>query len=169
MTSLSFEPVATPNDIARLAALAEEIWYDYYVPLIGREQVAYMVGKFQSVGAIAEQIDQGYEYFLVLAGDSRRLIGYTAVQEQDDGAMFISKVYLLREERGHGTGRRLMAFIEDLAQKRGLERLWLTVNKGNAAVAAYERLGFVIAESIVMDIGSGFVMDDYRMEKDLSA
>jgi GNAT superfamily N-acetyltransferase len=61
-----------------------------------------------------------------------------------------------------------MAFIEDLAKKWGLARLWLTVNKGNPAVAAYERLGFRIAEAIVMDIGSGYVMDDFRMEKHLS-
>ena len=58
-----------------------------------------------------------------------------------------------------------MEFIEQLARRRGLNLLWLTVNKGNPAVNAYERLGFRIATDLVMDIGVGFVMDDYRMEK----
>ena len=60
-----------------------------------------------------------------------------------------------------------MEFIEQLARRRGLKLLWLTVNKGNPAVKAYERLGFRIAADLVMDIGGGFVMDDYRMEKPL--
>jgi hypothetical protein len=32
-------------------------------------------------------------------------------------------------------------------------------------VQAYERLGFRIVEALVMDIGGGYVMDDYKMEK----
>jgi ribosomal protein S18 acetylase RimI-like enzyme len=58
-----------------------------------------------------------------------------------------------------------MEFIEQLACQRGFTRVWLTVNKGNPSVKVYERLGFRIAKDLVMDIGNGFVMDDYRMEK----
>jgi len=36
-------------------------------------------------------------------------------------------------------------------------------------VQAYQRLGFRIAADLVMDIGGGYVMDDYRMEKALEA
>lgn len=60
-----------------------------------------------------------------------------------------------------------MEFIERLARQRSLGLLWLTVNKGNPAVYAYERMGFRIAADLVMDIGSGFCMDDFRMEKSL--
>ncbi len=168
MNSLTFEPVRTPEDIAALADLAREIWFEYYVSLIGHEQVEYMVAKFQSAPAMAAQIAQGYEYFRVQQAD-RGTIGYAAVQEQADRSLFISKLYLLRDCRGRGTGRQIMAFIEDLAGERGLMGLWLTVNKGNPAVAAYQRLGFHVAEAIVADIGNGFVMDDFRMEKHLPA
>ncbi len=52
----------------------------------------------------------------------------------------------------------------------GAHRLILSVNKRNAqAIAAYKRNGFVIAESVVTDIGGGFVMDDYVMAKGISA
>jgi len=54
-----------------------------------------------------------------------------------------------------------------LARARGLSLLWLTVNKGNPSVQVYRRLGFRIAADLMMDIGGGFVMDDYRMEKTL--
>jgi GNAT superfamily N-acetyltransferase len=163
---VQFVPVTTPQQIDAIAGLAHEIWYEYYVALIGRAQVDYMVPKFQSSVAVAGQIREGYDYFLIRL-DGRN-IGYCAVQSDPaNGSLFLSKLYLLRDARGGGTGRVCMEFIEQLARRRGLNLLWLTVNKGNPAVKAYERLGFRIAADLVMDIGGGFVMDDYRMEKSL--
>jgi GNAT superfamily N-acetyltransferase len=162
-------PVTTPEQVAIVAALAHEIWYEFYVPLIGRAQVDYMVDKFQNVPAIHTQIAQGYEYFLVRRESAAGDIGYCAVQEQPGRMMFLSKFYLHHAARGSGTGRRCMELIEGLARRRGLSLLWLTVNKGNPSVQAYQRLGFRIAAELVMDIGGGFVMDDYRMEKALQA
>jgi GNAT superfamily N-acetyltransferase len=168
---IQFVPVTTPQQVDVIAGLAHEIWYEYYVPLIGRAQVDYMVSTFQSGTAVQQQLRDGYEYFLIEAGMTERdgrPIGYSAVQPQPaDGSLFLSKLYLLRDARGGGTGRVCMEFIEQLARRRGLKLLWLTVNKGNPAVKAYERLGFRIAADLVMDIGGGFVMDDFRMEKPL--
>lgn len=167
---LQFVPVTQAEQIAAVAALAHEIWYEVYVPLIGRAQVDYMVGKFQQASAIQAQIEQGYEYFLVRSeATSGADIGYCALQEQPGPVMFISKFYLHSAARGSGTGRSCMEFIEGLARRRGINRLWLTVNKGNPSVHIYRRLGFRIATELVMDIGGGFVMDDYRMEKTLHA
>jgi len=165
-TSIRFVPVGSEQQLGVIAGLAHEIWYEYYVPLIGRAQVDYMVSKFQSSGAMAQQLRDGYEYFLTERDGQS--IGYCAVQAQPaQQSLFLSKLYLLRDARGAGTGRVCMEFIEQLARRRGLRLLWLTVNKGNPAVKAYERLGFRIAANLVMDIGAGFVMDDYRMEKSL--
>jgi GNAT superfamily N-acetyltransferase len=93
-------------------------------------------------------------------------VGYAAIRyDASDARLFISKLYLLAAHRKSGAGRESLAMIERMARERGATHLWLTVNKGNPSVRAYERLGFQIAEAIVMDIGGGFVMDDYRMEK----
>jgi ribosomal protein S18 acetylase RimI-like enzyme len=169
--TVEFVPVRSEAQLAVVAELAREIWYEYYVALIGRAQVDYMVAKFQSVSAMAQQMREGYEYFLLARAG--RNVGYCAVQAQTDnqtgeGSLFISKLYVLQQERGAGTGRLCMEFIEQLARSRGLQLLWLTVNKGNPAVNAYKRLGFRIARDLVIDIGGGFVMDDYRMEKPLA-
>jgi GNAT superfamily N-acetyltransferase len=169
--TLQFVPVSTSEQLATVAALAHEIWYEFYVPLIGRPQVDYMVAKFQNAVAMQSQIDQGYEYFLVKQQDTNGMatdLGYCAVQEQDGSALFLSKFYLHKSARGSGTGRKCMEFIEGLARRRGLSLLWLTVNKGNPSVQAYQRMGFRIAADLVMDIGGGYVMDDYRMEKPLT-
>src|SRR5688572_462087 len=139
---VQFIPARSDQQLALIAELAHEIWYEYYVPLIGREQVDYMVSKFQSRTAMAQQVREGYEYFLTRL--ETRNIGYCAVQVQEQ-SLFLSKLYLLRDARGAGTGRLCMEFIEQLARRRGLKLLRLTVNKGNPAVKAYERLGFTVA------------------------
>jgi ribosomal protein S18 acetylase RimI-like enzyme len=80
------------------------------------------------------------------------------------------KIYLHPAWQGRGLGSLLLRHCEREVCKLGAERLLLTVNKRNAkAIAAYQRNGFAIKESIVMDIGRGFVMDDYVMAKDLKS
>jgi ribosomal protein S18 acetylase RimI-like enzyme len=160
-------PVTTAAQVAEVARMARVIWNEYYVQLIGQAQVDYMVAKFQTAEAMQAQIDSGYEYFHIRQGAD--VIGYAAIRhDAADARVFISKLYVLAEHRKSGVGRKCLEMIEVLARERGARHLWLTVNKGNPSVKAYERLGFSIAEAIVMDIGGGFVMDDYRMEKPVS-
>lgn len=157
-------PVATSAQVAQVAGMAREVWNEYYVPLIGQAQVDYMVAKFQSAEAMQSQIDSGYEYFCIQK--SGQVVGYAATRhDAADRRVFISKLYLLAAHRKSGAGRGALALIEARARSLGATHLWLTVNKGNASVHAYERLGFRIVEALVADIGSGFVMDDYKMEK----
>ena len=162
--SVELVPVRTPAPLADVERMAREIWYEYYVPIIGLAQVDYMVAKFQTAEAMQAQIAEGYEYFQIQQGADA--IGYAAIRhDAADASVFISKLYLLAAHRKSGTGRKALALIEAIARGRDANKLWLTVNKGNPSVRAYERLGFRIVEALVMDIGGGYVMDDYRMER----
>ena len=168
--TIHIEPATSAAQIERIARLANEIWYEYYVPLIGKAQVDYMVARFQSAAAMLDQVTgDGYHYFMILEDmpkEGEALLGYFAMQPQPaQCAMFISKLYLHVRGRGRGTGRMALEFIERESSRQGLNTLWLTVNKGNPAVSTYQQWGFRIAAAIVTDIGNGFVMDDYRMEK----
>ena len=70
---------------------------------------------------------------------------------------------------GTGIGARALAEVERLAREKGAHRLVLNVNKHNdKAIKAYQRAGWTVAEVVVVDIGNGFVMDDYVMAKELS-
>ncbi|MBN2842026.1 MAG: GNAT family N-acetyltransferase [Sedimentisphaerales bacterium] len=161
-----FLEVDNDNLIAKTAALATEIWTEHYLPIIGPEQVSYMLAKFQSPAAIASQIRQGYRYFLI-EDEMAAITGYFAVRIDSNG-MFLSKFYVKRSCRGKGLGRQAFAFIEKLATDNGLGLIWLTVNKNNtASIKIYKKLGFIIADKVVTDIGNGYVMDDYKMEKQL--
>ena len=157
-------PITHAAQVADVARMAHQVWNEYYVPIIGQAQVDYMVAKFQSAEAMQSQIDSGYEYFHIQ--QSGEIVGYAAIRhDADDARVFISKLYLLAAHRKSGAGRQTLALLEDMARARGATHLWLTVNKGNPSVRAYERLGFQIVEALVMDIGGGYVMDDFKMEK----
>jgi ribosomal protein S18 acetylase RimI-like enzyme len=166
--SATFQPIVADADLDIVEALARDIWEEFYVPIIGRSQVDYMVGKFQTSAAMRAQIANGYEYFMIRL-DSRP-VGYIAVEvKRAERELFLSKFYLLSSTRGTGLGRRAMAFVEEIARLRELASIWLTVNKHNPSVQIYEKLGFVNERSILMDIGNGFVMDDFVMRKRLAA
>ena len=70
--------------------------------------------------------------------------------------------------RGRGIGKEALAFVEELCRKLKLRTLRLTVNRHNLrSIAWYERMGSVNAGPIVTDIGGGFVMDDFKMVKQI--
>ncbi|WP_222105141.1 GNAT family N-acetyltransferase [Denitromonas halophila] len=166
---MTITKVQSPDQISAVANLAREIWTEHYAPIIGLAQVDYMLATFQSEQAIAGQIAGGYTYYLVT--HDGQYVGYLALVENADGTtLMISKIYVTKAGRGGGFGRKLLDFAEDVCRERQIPALWLTVNKNNTgSVAWYTRMGFKNAGAIVQDIGAGFVMDDYRMEKTISS
>ena len=157
--------VREATQIEAVADLAREIWNEHFVSIIGQAQVDYMLSRFQSAAAIREQIAAGYEYYLV--SDGGQYAGYFAlVPARTESSAQLSKIYVRRAQRGRGLGKGIMAFVNQYCVERGIGRLWLTVNRHNAgSIAFYEHMGFTRAESLVQEIGHGFVMDDYKMVK----
>lgn len=164
-TKLCFVPVKSEEELGQCAALADMIWHEHYTPIIGAEQVDYMVEHYQSPEAMRESIQTGCRYYLLYADG--RPVGYFAVEpENPAGKLFLSKIYVCKEARGAGVGRFACEAVFDMARKEKLRAVWLTVNKHNSAsIAAYKKLGFVQVDSVVTPIGNGFVMDDYIMER----
>ena len=160
-----FREAKGPDDFDRIARLADIIWREHYTPIIGKAQVAYMLEHFQSGDAIARQVADGMVYFLIQEGSTP--VGYLAIQKRGQ-ELFLSKVYLLREYRGLGIGKKAMDFIVEKAREFQCDRIALTVNKNNdLSIKAYEKMGFENKGALVTDIGEGFVMDDYLMVNSL--
>ncbi|MEK8131847.1 GNAT family N-acetyltransferase [Paenibacillus filicis] len=163
---LVFPKVGTEEEVTSLARLASDIWHEYYHFIISVEQIDYMIGKFQSVPAITDQIrNQGYEYYFMNVNGSN--IGYVGIK-QEEGKLLLSKFYIQKEHRGQGYASQAMEFLVNLCQTRKLSVMWLTVNRHNeVSIAVYEKKGFRTVRTQVADIGNGFVMDDYIMEKEV--
>ena len=162
--SLVLVRVDRREQIAAVAALARETWTQHYTPLIGAAQVAYMLERFQSAEAIAQQIEtEGYEYYL--EPDA----GYLAlVPDAGTRRMQLSKIYVREDRRGTGLGRAMVEWAVTRSAQLDCHELWLTVNKHNSgSIAFYERMGFAKTGPLVTTIGNGYVMDDWRMLKRL--
>ncbi|BCJ98808.1 GNAT family N-acetyltransferase [Anaerocolumna chitinilytica] len=164
---LQIAKVVSAEDIKQLAQAALKIWNEYYIQIITKEQIDYMVNKFQSAEAIADQIEnQGYEYYLLKPEDA--IAGYIGVKETPQDFLFLSKFYILKENRGKGYAREAMDFMTELCKQRGIKKIWLTVNRNNEnSIKVYEKFGFHVIKTQVSDIGNGYVMDDFIMEKDI--
>ena len=147
------------NEINELAELASEIWHEYWPCILTAEQIDYMVEKFQSKKAIKEQIkNENYTYYFIKVDNE--IAGYLGVSDKKD-YLFLSKLYIRKEFRHQGFGRLAFNEIKNL----GFKKIRLTVNKYNKnTINAYLKYGFKTIDSVVSDIGCGFVMDDYIME-----
>ena len=158
---MELRKVKTKKQIEETARLANEIWHEHYINIISEEQIDYMVEKFQSAEVIAEQIKkQHYEYYNVI--EEGKCVGYFGFVEQEDGVMFLSKIYLLKSERGKGFSRQAFEFLKEEAKKRGLSKIWLTVNRSNThSIEVYKKFGMYIERTQIADIGEDFVMDDF--------
>jgi ribosomal protein S18 acetylase RimI-like enzyme len=82
--------------------------------------------------------------------------------------MKLEKLYVHHAHQRKGYGGMLLDRVVTIARAYGCERLKLSVNKHNQiAIAAYQKYGFRITDSITKDIGGGFVMDDYVMVRSM--
>ena len=79
-----------------------------------------------------------------------------------------TQAYLKKEARGKGYFSVLLHFLEEQAKENNVHTIWLTVNKYNQhSIAVYEHKGFKKVRMQEADIGNGFIMDDYIMEKEI--
>lgn len=162
-TMFMIKKADTDEQIRQIADLAGVIWNEHFTPIIGKDQVDYMVEKFQSYPALKGQLDDGYEYYQIF--DNGEFCGYTGIHPGEDGRLFLSKLYIRKDHRGHHLATRAFRFLTDLCRERGYSAVWLTCNKHNDnSLRIYRHLGFQTVDTQEADIGGGFIMDDYIME-----
>ena len=156
--------VINEEQLRILSNLSNIIWHEFFPSILSNDQIEYMVDKFQSYKAMKKQIEDGYEYYLFYYDNN--YISYTCIKRKDN-RLFISKIYLLKEYRGKGLIKKAFSFYDEVVKSFKLDSMYLTVNKyNNNAIKIYQKFGFKIIDDVVTDIGSGYVMDDYVMEKE---
>lgn len=157
---IKIEQAENTEDLEAIADLAYEIWNEAFKGMISQGQIDYMVDKFQSFEAMARQVeDENYTYFNVYFKNN--LCGYIGVK-YEESRLFLSKLYLKKDYRGKGIASIMLERVLEEAEKLSKESVYLTVNKYNTqAINVYKAKGFEIIDSVVTDIGEGYVMDDY--------
>lgn len=123
--------------------------------------MSYMLDMMYSMEALHHQVASGVEFYLF--NHEGEDVGYSGIQH-DSSKTKIHKLYLVPEYQGKGLGRYMLDFVLNRAQSVQSDVVTLNVNRFNQAVAFYEHYGFEIVLSEDIDIGNGYLMEDYRME-----
>lgn len=157
----------TEAEFATLRGLAGTIWRRHYPRMISTDQIEYMLGRRFTDDALRETCAAADRWLELLRVGSVP-VGYCGYELSPDrpDAVKLGQLYLLEGHRGRGLGRLMLRRVEDRAHASGRSSIFLQVNRHNAdAIGFYLANGFAVAGQAVFDIGGGFVMDDFIMEK----
>ena len=157
--------LASPDDVSLISTLGHDIWRKVYPAIIGANQVEYMLQMMYNVNALKAQIEEQGHLFFILYWEGKE-VGFVSCSLHS-GSDFqrtrIHKLYLQPELHGQGLGAFMLQHIAGLSIAENDKALELNVNKYNPALQFYQKQGFDIEREVVIDIGNGFVMDDYVM------
>ncbi|UZD24706.1 GNAT family N-acetyltransferase [Algoriphagus halophytocola] len=155
---------ATQDDLKYVQSIANQTWPDTFGEILSPEQIDYMLKWMYSLDTLEKQQNKGHLFYL--AEENGQKMGFTGIEiNQGPGKTKIHKIYILPSAQGKGVGKKLIQKIKEVALAKDQKSLLLNVNKYNeGAIAFYEYLGFKKIKEEVIDIGNGYVMDDFVFE-----
>ncbi len=158
---------AGTEDIPAIRSIAQETWpHAYYPAILSAEQLEYMLQLLYSEQALNEAMTKKNQHFFVLEMDGTP-VGFASCTPHHarSTVTHLNKLYVRPSVQGTGAGHELLAHVIAYAGEQHDKLVELNVNKRNKAIDFYERHGFRIAREEVIDIGHGYVMDDYVMSR----
>jgi len=172
-SALSTRPLsirrATAADIPLLRDMAERTWRQCYAAILSPEQMDYMLSRMYALDVIAREMTDGVIWEMAIE-DEVPVGFHSCAFDSADQSLKLHKLYVLPNAQGLGFGQALLARVRALAAALTARKIWLQVNKNNAAaIRAYERAGYSVERAAVFDIGGGFVMDDFIMALAISS
>jgi GNAT superfamily N-acetyltransferase len=156
---------ASPNEFSIIQDIAHKTWPQTFAKILSDEQINYMLNMMYSTASIAEQVNQKGHQF-ILAKDELGYVGYCSyeVNYKEKPDTKIHKIYVLPSLQGKGVGKTLINESVKQALRANNIALILNVNRDNPAIQFYQKFGFEIIDKEDIDIGNGFLMEDYVMK-----
>ena len=161
--------IATLADVNRIREIAEITWPVTYSSIISLDQIQFMLDWMYDKQTISSAIEAVNQDFLVLEIEDE-IVGFAGIEHQYEGKAItrLHKLYVLPSTQGTGGGKTLLNAVEYEARIHKCTLLHLNVNKANPAVQFYFKNGFEVDHEIILEIGNGFVMDDFVMTKEIN-
>ena len=158
---------ATTADVEAILQIAEQTWWPTYEPLLGKEQVTFMLGELYTVDKITKQIKEKQQDFLLLIEDGEPVAFAAYSPREEDADIYkLHKLYCLPKTQGKGYGKILINAVADKVIEAGKNTLDLNVNRYNNAKSFYEKMGFSVVYKEDIPIGP-YWMNDFVMRKEL--
>jgi len=161
--------LALKDELPRIRALAEPIWHEHYIPIIGNEQVEYMLQNMYSTEALIKQNQEGQDFYFIKKNEEE--IGFIAISKKSEGQWFLHKFYISIEHQNKHLGAEVIEELKALLHehdKSDVIELRLTVNRENfKSINFYFKHGFKIESVADFDIGNGYFMNDFILLKSI--
>lgn len=152
------------NQLPIIIELTKKIWPVAYGTILSKAQLDFMIQKFYNETALQELMQKGHVFYLA-QDEKENYVGFVSYEINSvPDKTKIHKIYVLPETQGTGLGRQFFELVKEQAKENNQKAIFLNVNKYNNALHFYTKLGFSIVNGEVIDIGEGYVMDDYIME-----
>lgn len=160
---------ATEEHIPVINKIAHGTWYIGYGEILSKAQIDYMLEMMYTPDSLLNQLNKGHIFFIIYDDHSGEYVGFISFEHdyKYQSKTKIHKLYVLPFYQGMGLGKLLMEAVEAEAIKKKNNGITLNMNRYNRALFFYKVLGFMIVGSEDIDIGNGYEMNDYIMEKDL--
>ncbi|MDB5256772.1 MAG: family N-acetyltransferase [Chitinophagaceae bacterium] len=158
---------ATAKEYPIIQAIARQTWPEAFGKILSPEQIEYMLTMMYSLSALTEQVQNKHHVFLLVKWEEEP-VGYASYElnYQSSSKTKIHKLYLLPAAQGKRIGQLLIQEIGTRAKPD--YALVLNVNRYNSAIRFYEKVGFKKTGEETIDIGNGYLMEDYIFEKQLT-
>lgn len=158
---------ATASDIPTIKNLAHDIWPVVYRDMISIDQINYMLKMMYSDDSLHRQMFDESCTFLI-AFNENCPVGFASYSPLNHGKFKLHKLYVLPTMHGNGIGKKLLITVFKMIVELDGKSIELQVNKNNKAKEFYHAMGFEVEKEMVLDIGGGFMMDDFVMVKKMT-
>lgn len=158
--------IGREEHLSHIQSIAHGTWYTAYSGIVSDEQLEFMLDMMYSTNALKSQIHEKNHVY-ILAEEDGNYVGYASyeLKYENTGKVKIHKIYVLPDCQQKGVGRLLIDKIEQIAREAGSDSIILDMNKQNPSISFYNKIGFDIVAEKCAEIGRGYVMDDYILEK----
>lgn len=154
---------ADEQDIELIRKLTFKIWPVTYSSIISPQQMDYMLDMMYSPASLSKQMNEAGCTFII-AYEENEPVGFASFNEEIPRTWKLNKLYVLPNQQGKGTGKKMISYIIDAIKPLQADSLQLQVNRANSAKLFYEKLGFTVIKTADFDIGNGYFMNDFVME-----
>ena len=155
------------NDISIIQDIAYKTWPETYGEILSEHQLKYMLDKFYSDEYLKQNFTNNHLFYII--EENKVPLGFLGIEHNYNKELVtkIHKIYILPNNQGKGIGLFAIDFVIELAKNKLISKVILNINKFNKALNFYQKMGFQIIEEINIEIGNGYLMEDFVMEKQI--
>jgi diamine N-acetyltransferase len=146
------------KDLRRLQIIGERSYTPHYSHLWKPGGVEwYMQRCFSDAALEKEFCDENVEYYIVSEegkdiGILKLILQKPVLSSEIGNALYLEKIYFIKEWTGKGVGRKLIEFAFERAKELSRDCVWLmAMDTSDKPIAAYERAGFQVHSRTKLD------------------